>query len=174
VTAPFQLHRRMLAHIEQVARRPRAPARPARIVAKINALTDPALIEALVRRQPGRRPHRPDRARRLHAAAGRAGHSENIRVRSVVGRFLEHTRMLYFRWGERRRRRSPVPEQRRLDEPQHVPPHRGGLAAARPGLRQRVIDEAWCPTCTTARRLAAGRRGPLPRVAERGSARSRR
>jgi polyphosphate kinase len=28
------------------------------------------------------------------------GHTDNIRVRSVIGRFLEHTRVAYFRWGE--------------------------------------------------------------------------
>jgi polyphosphate kinase len=46
VAAPFSLHRRLLRHIEQVAAAARA-GRPARIVVRVNALTDPALIEAL-------------------------------------------------------------------------------------------------------------------------------
>ena len=90
----------MLRHIGQVTVAARA-GRPARIVAKFNALTDPALIAGPGRGRPGRCPHRSHRARRLHAAARRAGvDSDNIRVRSVVGRFLEHTRILYFRWGD--------------------------------------------------------------------------
>jgi polyphosphate kinase len=47
LTAPFVLHRRMREHIELVARAARRRA-PARIVAKMNSLTDAALIDALV------------------------------------------------------------------------------------------------------------------------------
>ena len=98
LTAPFMLHQRMVRHIQQVAAAARA-GRPARIVVKINALTDRGLMDALVA------------ASRAGASIdlivrgacmlppGVAGHTDNIRVRSVVGRFLEHSRILYFSWG---------------------------------------------------------------------------
>ncbi len=47
LTAPFALHRRLVAHIQQVADAARAGL-PARIVVKINGLTEPAMIAALV------------------------------------------------------------------------------------------------------------------------------
>ena len=99
VTAPFVLHRRMLAHIHQVGEAARA-GRPARIVAKVNALTDPALIHALVAAsQAGAEIDLIVRGACM-LPPGVPGLTERIRVRSVVGRFLEHSRVLYFRWGE--------------------------------------------------------------------------
>ncbi len=98
LTAPFVLHRRLLRHLQQVADAARA-GRPARVVVKVNALTDPALIEALV--ATGRAGARIDLVVRgaCMLPPGVPGQTENIRVRSVVGRFLELTRILYFRWG---------------------------------------------------------------------------
>ncbi|MDP3082260.1 MAG: polyphosphate kinase 1, partial [Rubrivivax sp.] len=98
LTAPFVLHRRTLQHIRQVAAAARAGA-PARIVAKVNALTDPALIAALV--DASRAGARIDLIVRgaCMLAPGVPGVSDNIRVRSIVGRFLEHTRIAYFCWG---------------------------------------------------------------------------
>jgi polyphosphate kinase len=98
VTAPFVLHRRLLAHIHQVGQAARA-GQPARIVAKVNALTDPALIHALVAAsQAGAEIDLIVRGACM-LAPGVPGLSERIRVRSVVGRFLEHSRVLYFCWG---------------------------------------------------------------------------
>ena len=98
LTAPFVLHKRMLRHIGQVAAAARA-GKPARIVAKINALTDPGLIAALV--AAGQAGARIDLIVRgaCMLRPGVAGQTQNIRVRSVVGRFLEHSRILYFSWG---------------------------------------------------------------------------
>jgi polyphosphate kinase len=95
--APFTLHRRMLAHIRQVAHAARA-GEDARIVVKINALTDVPLIEALI--QAGQAGARIDLIVRgaCMLAPGIAGVTDRIRVRSVVGRFLEHSRVIYFRW----------------------------------------------------------------------------
>jgi len=95
VAAPFQLHKRLLAHVEQVAEAARRGA-PARIVAKINALTDPALIEALLAcSQAGARIDLIVRGACM-LPPGLPGVSDRIRVRSVIGRFLEHTRIYAF------------------------------------------------------------------------------
>ncbi len=99
VTAPFELHKRCMRHIEQVAQAARA-GQPARIVVKINALTDPALIQALVlASQAGAKIDLIVRGACM-LRPGVPGLSDRIRVRSVVGRFLEHSRIFYFCWGE--------------------------------------------------------------------------
>ena len=99
VTAPLGLQRRLVQHIEQVTEAAHA-GRPARIVAKFNALTDAGLIDAL--EAAGRAGAKIDLIVRgaCLLRPGVAGVSDNIRVRSVVGRFLEHSRVMYFRWGE--------------------------------------------------------------------------
>ena len=99
LTAPFRMHRQMLRHVglvEQAARE----HKPARIVLKLNALTDLPLIAALVAAaQAGADVDLIVRGACM-LPAGVAGFTERIRVRSVIGRFLEHSRVLYFRWGE--------------------------------------------------------------------------
>lgn len=99
LTAPFVLQRRMRRHIDQVAEAARA-GRPARIVAKMNALTEPGLVHALI--AAGQAGASIDLVVRgaCTLPPGLAGLTERIRVRSIVGRFLEHTRVFYFRWGE--------------------------------------------------------------------------
>src|SRR5471032_787217 len=99
LTAPFVLHKRLLAHIAQVGEAARA-GKPARIVVKVNALTDTTLIEALV--QAGEAGASIDLIVRgaCSLPPGIEGLTNNIRVRSVVGRFLEHSRIVYLRWGD--------------------------------------------------------------------------
>lgn len=91
--APFDLHRNLIARIDREARHAKEK-RPARIAAKLNSLVDPAVIEALYRA----------------AAAGVKVDlvvrgicsllpAENIRVISVVDRFLEHSRIVRFENG---------------------------------------------------------------------------
>lgn len=100
LVAPFNLHERMLEHIGQVADAARA-GKPARIVVKCNALTDTALIQALA----GASQCGADIDLVVRGACmlppGVPGLTDRIRVRSVVGRFLEHSRVFYFRWGTR-------------------------------------------------------------------------
>ncbi|GAB3502064.1 polyphosphate kinase 1 [Curvibacter fontanus] len=97
--APFQLHRKLLEKIESLGAAA-AAGQPARLVAKMNALTDEALIRALI--AASRQGVKIDLIVRgacmLPAQLPRQTH--NIRVRSIIGRFLEHARVFYFRAGE--------------------------------------------------------------------------
>ena len=96
--SPFTLHKGVLDAIENETRIARS-GKPARIIAKMNALLEPQVIEALyLASQAG---VKIDLVVRGVCALrpGVAKVSENIRVRSVIGRFLEHPRIFYFRNG---------------------------------------------------------------------------
>jgi polyphosphate kinase len=144
LAAPFTLHKRMLKHVEQVADAARA-GKPARIVAKLNALTDPALIDALVQAGQAGAHIRLIVRGACMLRPGVPGHTERIRVRSVVGRFLEHSRIVYFRWGE-----SEHDEVLYLTSADWMSRNMYGrieVAWSIPDarLRQRVIDECLVP-----------------------------
>ncbi|MEP6970507.1 MAG: polyphosphate kinase 1 [Betaproteobacteria bacterium] len=94
--APFHLQRRFIARIDAVGEAA-ARGEDARIVLKMNALTDEALTAALVRA--GQRGARIDLIVRgaCMLPPELPGRTDNIRVRSIIGRFLEHSRVYYFR-----------------------------------------------------------------------------
>jgi polyphosphate kinase len=94
--APFTLHSEVIAAIKHETELAVA-GKPAAIVAKMNSLLEPQVIASLyAASQAG---VRIDLIIRGVCALrpGIAGLSDNIRVRSIVGRFLEHTRIFYFR-----------------------------------------------------------------------------
>ncbi|MFN6961576.1 MAG: polyphosphate kinase 1 [Rhodocyclaceae bacterium] len=93
--APFTLHDNMLAAIETEMEIAKA-GRKAQIIAKMNALLEPQIIEALyAASQAGVKIDLIVRGV-CCLRPGVPGLSENIRVRSVIGRFLEHHRIFYF------------------------------------------------------------------------------
>lgn len=96
--APIELAATTLAQIQRETEHAKA-GRPARIVAKMNALLDKNVIEALYRAsQAGVEIELIVRGM-CSLRPGVPGISENITVRSIVGRFLEHTRIFYFENG---------------------------------------------------------------------------
>lgn len=99
IQSPFALHRHMLDLVAAEAEHARA-GRPARIIAKMNSLVEPQMIQALyTASQAGVRIDLIVRGI-CSLRPGVAGVSETIQVRSIIGRFLEHTRIFYFENGD--------------------------------------------------------------------------
>jgi polyphosphate kinase len=98
IQSPFGLHDTFIAKLDREADHARA-GRPARVIVKMNALVEQQSIEALYRAS--RAGVKVDLIVRGVCALrpGVPGVSENITVRSVVGRFLEHSRAFYFENG---------------------------------------------------------------------------
>ena len=154
--APFTLHKQMLAHIYKVTQSAVA-GHAARIVVKINALTDVPLIEALIKA--ARAGARVDLIVRgaCMLPPGIEGVTDRIQVRSVVGRFLEHSRVIYFRWVEPAAGETAVPTAGQPDNEALFLSSAdwmgrnmfGRIEVAWPvrdaALRQRVIDECLVP-----------------------------
>lgn len=93
--SPFTLHRKMVEKIDRETEYAKA-GKPARVMARMNSLIEPQVIEALYRASCAG--VKVDLVIRgiCCLRPGIPGVSENIHVRSVMGRFLEHPRVFYF------------------------------------------------------------------------------
>jgi len=137
LVAPFHLHRRTLEKIEEVGLAA-SQGKGGRIVAKMNALTDEALVHALV--LAGQRGAQIDLIVRgaCILPAQVPGLTDNIRVRSIIGRFLEHSRVFYFRCGEQEALYLSSADWMNRNMLRRV---EVAWPVTDPELRQRIIDE---------------------------------
>jgi len=95
LVAPSTMRPRYLALIRREIEHKLA-GRPARIIAKLNQLEDPELISALCEASRAGVPIDLIIRGFCCLRPGVAAQTENIRVRSIIGRFLEHSRVAYF------------------------------------------------------------------------------
>ena len=94
--SPIDLQRKLIRQIDALALAA-AAGKSARLIAKMNALTDEAIIRALIKA--GQSGVQIDLIVRgaCMLPPGVPGATGNIKVRSIIGRFLEHSRVFYFR-----------------------------------------------------------------------------
>ncbi|OOZ38523.1 RNA degradosome polyphosphate kinase [Solemya pervernicosa gill symbiont] len=99
LSSPFTLHDAMIEKIEREIEHAKS-GKDAHIIIKTNSLTEPQSIRALYRASMAG--VKVDLIVRgvCRLRPGIEGVSENIRVRSIIGRFLEHTRVFYFHNGD--------------------------------------------------------------------------
>ena len=135
--APFDLHRKLMFRIETLGNAAQA-GESTRIVAKMNALTDEALVRALIKA--GQQGVKIDLIVRgaCTLPAGLPGLTDNIQVRSVIGRFLEHSRVFYFRQGEDEALLLGSADWMNRNMMRRV---ELAWPVKDPGLRQRIVDE---------------------------------
>lgn len=98
--APFHLQEQLMEMVDKVSKAS-MHGEPGRIILKMNSLTDEKLARHLV--LAGQRGVDIDLLVRgaCILPAQREGFTERIKVRSIIGRFLEHSRVYYFRTGEK-------------------------------------------------------------------------
>jgi polyphosphate kinase len=98
LVAPKDMAKTVIALIEREARHARR-GRPAKIIAKCNAVVDPPVIRGLYKASQAGVDIDLIVRGQCALVPGLRGISSRIRVRSIVGRFLEHSRMFYFENG---------------------------------------------------------------------------
>src|SRR5271166_4006553 len=99
LVAPTTMRPRLLKLIEREIENKRA-GKPARIVAKMNRLEDPDIIEGLCGASEAGVPIDLIIRGFCCLRPGVPGRTENIRIRSIIGRFLEHSRIFHFANGQ--------------------------------------------------------------------------
>ena len=146
LVAPHGVRRGLLENIEHRDRQPPGRACGSGVRIKVNSIVDEAVIDALYRASQAGVPVDLWVRGICSVKPGVPGLSENIRVRSILGRFLEHSRLYWFANGGRppgrdRLLRPDAPQPRppgggdrgRSDQPQAHRPDRGPV---RPRVRR--------------------------------------
>lgn len=93
--SPFTMHQAILQRIGREARNAEE-GRPARVIVKVNSLVEPQVIQALYRASTAGVTIDLVVRGMCRLRPGVPGVSDRIQVRSIIGHFLEHTRVFYF------------------------------------------------------------------------------